>query len=123
MFLDEGRVGGSIAKGRVLQDIDEKSLVMRNTEQTRVFDGALQASASFLAVLPPGDDLGEHGVVKRTDLAAAQQSMIYAHALILRALPMQDGTGLRQKTLGGILGIEAHFDGVSAQFDLILAQG
>ena len=66
------------------------------------------------------DELGDHRVVERRHFAAGFDAAIDAD--IGRQLQRHDRAGRRQKAVLGILGIDARFDGVTVEANLVLRQ-
>ena len=73
-----------------------------------------------LAARSVGDELGDHRVVVGCDLTARFDAGVDAD--IFRPLHGNDLAGGRQKTVLGVFGIDARFDGVTIEADLRLRQ-
>ena len=69
------------------------------------------------AVRTPGDDLGQHRVEPTADVAAEADPGVDADALAGRPAQGLDSTGRGQEAILGVLGIEAHLDGVARRGD------
>ena len=118
------QVGGQarLAKGRVIQQVRQKARVVAHAEQRRIGQRRAQAADGVVAVVSVHDQLGHHGVVEGRHLAAFGDAVVDAHAAVQRVLraPPADAPGLRREAGVRVFGVQARFDGVAAEADLVL---
>ncbi len=95
---------------------------MGQAEQAGALQRTDQASSGLVAGGTVRNDFGDHGVVVRADGLARCQAVVHAHAFACGRVPERNIATLRQEAVVGIFGIQAHFDGVSVQWHLLLRQ-
>ncbi|MNC40047.1 hypothetical protein D3C75_887360 [compost metagenome] len=107
---------------RMLQQSGQQPLIAWQAQQDAVLHRAQQLASGFFTGRAVGDDLAQHRIVERADLLPFHQPMVDAHAALQRRFPAGDAPGLRDKVLGRVFGVQAHFHGVTAELHLLLAQ-
>jgi len=118
VFGDQRGAEIAVDKLRVLEQVGQQLLVARHAQQHRVLHGAQQLAPRLLAGGAMGDDLAEQRVIERADALAFENAVVDPHAR--GRFPAQHRTGLRQKALGRVFGVQAYFHGVAAEADLRL---
>ena len=81
---------------------------------------AQHAPGGLRAIGVPHDQLGNHRVIHRRDLAARTHAGVDAHAWPRRLRVGTDPTRRRGEVLGGVLSVDAALDRVAAQHDVLL---
>ena len=81
---------------------------------------AQHSRRGVLAVNVPDDQLRDHWVVHRRDLAVLTDAGVNAHAGPGRLYVAADFAGGGGKVLGSVLGVDAALDRVAAHLNLIL---
>ncbi|MNT21260.1 hypothetical protein D3C72_1565950 [compost metagenome] len=99
---------------RMFQQAGQQTLVARQAQQDAVLHRPQQLAPGFFTGRAVGDDLAQHRIVERTDVLPLRQPMVDAYAALQRRFPGGDAPGLRNKALGRVFGIQAHFHGVTA---------
>ncbi len=120
MLGEEGRRRLTGRELGMLQQADQEMPIGRRTQHDGLAQGTDQAGTRFLARGAVGDHLGDHWIVEGRDRKPVLHAMVDAHAGAGRRPPHVDAAGLGQEAAVGVLGIEAHFDGVSGERDVIL---
>src|SRR5690606_2834561 len=113
--------GPTGAKGVVGDDAAEEVAVGGNTKHGGVFQCPNQATAGLVPVLAPGNDFRQHGVVVGADHITGAHAGVKAQAVAFSGGELVQGAGLRGEAAGRVFGVQAHFDGVTVELDLLLA--
>ena len=87
------------------------------------FEGGERASAGFVAGGGVGDQLAQHGVVVGGDGGVLGDAEVKAEVVGLGRVEPAQAAGGGGVVVGGVFGVEAGFDGVSAPGDLVLGDG
>ena len=104
------------------QNILQKLLVVVHAQQHRVLHGTGELAAGYLPGISPGDDLGQHGIVKRCDLLSVGNTVVYPQAIAPGVLPVGDCPGLWQEIPTRIFRVQPNFHGVATEADLLLPE-
>ena len=83
---------------------------------------AQHPAARVLAVDSVHDQLRDHRVVQRGDLAACDDAGVDAHAGARRLVIRRDRSGCREEAVAHVLGIDAALDGVPVEPHVLLSQ-
>src|SRR5215831_7303188 len=90
-----------------------------DTEGIERVSEALDGSGAVTSI---ADDLRDHRIVMNRDLGPLQDAAVNSDALVRGRLAVPDQPSDRgQEATGGILGIDARFDGRASQFYVFLA--
>ena len=117
------RGGGARPERLVCNYIQQELPITGRPEQYRGLQRPLQAPAGGGPIFAPGNDLGDHGVIKRCHLMPFRKTMVDADALAMGRSPATDRTAGGKKIFGSILGIQAHFQRMPVQRHIALGQG
>ncbi len=117
-------VRGQVALGERLlaDDFVQEGQVRLDAVDAELFQGQAHLGDALSAALAAGDEFGEHGVVVDRDLVALGHAAVDPHAQASRLAVAEDAAGLGEEAVGGIFGIDASLQCVTALGDLFLAQ-
>ena len=114
---------GAVDERLVGEDDDVSAQRRRDALDGRLFDRAQHAPSRAFAIGRPHDELGDEVVVVLGDRVARDVPGVEAHARTRRLIKARDGAGRRNElTVGGIFGVDAHFDRVTVVGDVVLGE-
>ena len=96
--------------------------VRRDADEIEAGERAVSRRSAVARSGAVRDDLGEHRVVRRADLAAGADARVDADARPRGLAVDVHGAGRRQEAGGRVLGVEARLDGMAARHELLLSQ-
>src|SRR5690349_7019135 len=91
-----------------------------HTVDRQLEQGAMHSLHRQLPVRCPHDELGEHWVVMKADLAPCLDSAIPANSGTTRQMHVMNATCGREKSVGGVLARDAALDRPPPRLDLTL---
>src|SRR3954451_9574272 len=122
LVLDEVAAGLTVQPLVGLEEADvERDQRLDRALELELLERADHAMGGLLAVDVPDDQLRDHRVVDRGDLAAGLDTGVDAHARAARLEVGADRTGGGGEVLGGVLGVDAALDRVAAEAEVVLA--
>ena len=114
---------GHLDEIRVLQDGDVGGDGGRHPFDVRFPERPHHAVPGFFPVPAPDDHLGDQVVVELADGVALFVTGIGAHPEAVRTAEGRDGPGRGEKAAArGILGVDAHLDGVAVEVHFVLGE-
>ena len=119
-LLQEGGGGLAFAEGVVRDDAAQEITVGGHTEYSGVFQRPEQPTTGFVAIGPPGDHLGQHGIIVRRNRVPGAHAGITPQPFSFRRLELVQRPGLRCEAVGWVFCVKAHFNGMAVQLDLVL---
>ena len=119
--LDEVRGGVAGEEGRLAQGGDEEIAVVAQAVQRGLFQGAGEFRGGFPARGGVGDHLGDHRVELHGDAAAGFHAGVEAGEIARGGPPHVDGARRRQEAARRVFGVEARFNGVAGDGEILLA--
>ena len=121
--LDQSGVELPGAHGGFVQQQAKIFQIGMYAEYERVGEGAVETGEGEVSVGAPGDDLGQHRVVRAADRQARQQCAVDADAVADGLAQGQHRAGHRQKVSIGIFGVDPRLDCMPAQAYILLVEG
>ena len=119
-MLQEGGGGFACTEGVVGDYTTEEITVGGHTECGGVFQRPEQPTTGFVAVGPPGDHLGQHGIIVGRNRVPGAHAGIKPQTFTLSRLKLVQRPGLRCEAVGWVFCVKAHFNGMAVQLDLVL---
>ena len=126
--LDQRRVQLGICKGRAAHHLAQKRHVVGHADNVQFTQGLVQTGQGLLAGVAMHDQLGDHGVVVRTDLVTLSHTTVPAHLSLREALrqgyahDLQAAGGGQKVVVRGFCA-NPRFDGMALHPHLLLRQG
>ncbi len=118
--VQPGGVDRGVAELVACDERPQEPEVRGEPQDRGVVEGGDERPSGALAVRAAGDDLAEHGVVRRADDAAGLQRRVHPG---VRGPAHEGGrAGLRQEPVERVLGVDAGLDGVPAQGQVALGE-
>jgi len=111
-----------LGKRAVADDAAQEREVGAHAADGGLVEHGQQTQARFLAVLAPGDQLAEHWVVERRHRIALGNAAVDATARAIRRFTVEiEGAGGGEEIVVGVFGVQPHFDCMTDQRHLRLA--
>ena len=118
LLIEEGGRGVARQEAIRLEDRDQRLAIRDETVDANGTQAACQLRRRSIAIGCLSDDLGEHRVVVRRDHRSGLHTGVDPEPLV--GLEALESPRIGEVAARGILGVEAHLDGVTAGCDLRL---
>src|SRR5436190_3323133 len=120
VFFEEARAHEAFAESGMRDDAAKPGDVCLRAEDRVLPEGAGDAVDAGVAGFGEADEFCEHGIEAESDLAAAGDAGVDAHAGAGRLAVVREGAALREEAIVGVFGVDAHLDRVSALLQVAL---
>ena len=120
--LDDPVAGRAFGEARVLEQCEVEPDQGRYAADLELLERAQHATPRVLAIASEHAQLRDHRVVHAADLAAFVDSRVDPHARPRRLAVARDPPGGGQEASSDVLRVDAAFDRVPLQADVLLAQ-
>ena len=122
VLVEEVRREAGVAKGRVLEDLDQEGAVRAHAADARGAERAREPLGRLGARRRVGDHLGEHRIVVDRHRRAGLDAALPAHALAVRLVEGDERARRRQEVVARVLGVQADLDRVTVRREIVLPE-